>query len=39
MNLYNIANYEMNGITYRDLIYRNETTAMWPLGTLRDLTF
>lgn len=29
----------MNGITYRDLIYRNETAAMWPLGSLRDLVF
>ncbi len=39
MNLSSISVHVSNGITYRDLVYVNDSKALWPLGGLRNLIF
>mgnify|MGYP000452785113 CR=1 FL=1 len=40
MNLFSVSsNITQQGIQYRDLIYKNEMSALWQLGSLRNLQF
>jgi hypothetical protein len=39
LNLYQTQTYVVNGILYKDLIYKNDNSAMWNLGSLRTLKF
>jgi hypothetical protein len=37
MNIYQTQSYVINGIIYKDIIYKNDNSVMWNLGTLRTL--
>lgn len=39
MNLVQVNSTVENGLTKRDLIYKNELPVSWPLGSLRSLIF